>query len=284
MHNLRTTVRPNYARTFDPNGLDGDQMRIAAPSIFAEEPHHTRSEKYKWLPTVDVMRMLYKEGFRPMEVQQSKTRIADKREYTKHLVKMRHVSNTEKLKNVGDVTPEILLRNSHDGTSTWELMSGIFRLVCTNGLVVTDGNATRASVPHRGDATADKVIEASYTVMEETVRRIDWVDALKKINLDYYQMLEYATAAQAIRFDEHIKMASPVAILAPRRNEDKQQNLWNVFNRAQENMIRGGLTVYNPHNRQRRRSHSREITGIDDNIRINSELWNLTLEKAKVWA
>ena len=259
-------------------------MRIAAPSIFADEPHHTRTEKYKWLPTVDVMRMLYKEGFRPMEVQQSKTRIADKREYTKHLVKMRHVSNTEKLRNVGDVVPEILLRNSHDGTSSWELMSGIFRLVCTNGLVVTDGNATRATVPHRGDATADKVIEASYTVMEETIKRIDWVDRLKKIHLTYEEMVDFANEARKLRFEDHIQMSSPTQLLLPRRNEDRDNTLWNVFNRAQENLIRGGLTVYNPHNRQRRRAHSREITGIDDNIRINSELWNLTIEKAKVLA
>ena len=42
--------------------LSEDQMRAAAPSIFAEGKHASRSERYTYIPTIDVLRGLRKEG------------------------------------------------------------------------------------------------------------------------------------------------------------------------------------------------------------------------------
>ena len=71
----------NVIRSSTP--LAEDQMRRAAPSIFAEGKHASRSERYTYIPTIDVLRGLRKEGFEPFMVAQSKSRIEGKAEFTK---------------------------------------------------------------------------------------------------------------------------------------------------------------------------------------------------------
>ena len=75
-------------RTNEP--LSEDQMRRAAPSIFAEGKHASRSERYTYIPTIDVLRGLRREGFEPFMVAQGQSRIEGKTEYTKHMIRMRH--------------------------------------------------------------------------------------------------------------------------------------------------------------------------------------------------
>ena len=70
--------------------LGEEQMRLAAPSIFAPGKHASRSERYTYIPTIEVLRGLRKEGFEPFMVAQSRSRIAGKTEFTKHLIRMRH--------------------------------------------------------------------------------------------------------------------------------------------------------------------------------------------------
>ena len=70
--------------------LSEDQMRAAAPSIFAEGKHASRSERYTYIPTIDVLRGLRKEGFEPFMVAQGASRVEGKAEFTKHMIRFRH--------------------------------------------------------------------------------------------------------------------------------------------------------------------------------------------------
>ena len=69
--------------------LAEDQMRRAAPSVFAEGKRASRSERYTYIPTIDVLRGRRKDGFEPFVVAQSKSRIEGKAEFTKHMIRMR---------------------------------------------------------------------------------------------------------------------------------------------------------------------------------------------------
>ena len=60
----------------------------SAPSIFAEHKHASRSERYSYIPTAEVLRGLRKEGFEPFMVAQSKSRIEGKTEFTKHMIRI----------------------------------------------------------------------------------------------------------------------------------------------------------------------------------------------------
>ena len=65
--------------------------------------------------------------------------------------------------NKGTEVPEIILLNSHDGSSSYQMIPGMFRFVCTNGLVCgTSFGEIR--VPHKGDIVG-RVIEGAYEVL-----------------------------------------------------------------------------------------------------------------------
>ena len=103
--------------------LSDDQIRSVAPSIFAEAPHDSRSERYSYIPTSAVLEKLRGNGFQPFMVGQTRVRSEDRREFTKHMLRLRHASQT-----ADKEAYEVILLNSHDGTSSYQMLAGMFRL------------------------------------------------------------------------------------------------------------------------------------------------------------
>ena len=99
--------------------LSDDQIRRVAPSIFAEAPHESRSQRYTYIPTATMLTELRKEGFQPFMVTQTRTRHEDRRDYTKHMIRLRHASQI----NARGEANEIILLNSHDGTSSYQMLA-----------------------------------------------------------------------------------------------------------------------------------------------------------------
>lgn len=65
--------------------LSDDQIHRVAPSIFADAPHESRSQRYAYIPTAAVLTELRKEGFQPFMATQTRVRDEGKREHTKHM-------------------------------------------------------------------------------------------------------------------------------------------------------------------------------------------------------
>ena len=127
--------------------LSEDQMRGAAPSVFAEGKHPSRSERYTYIPTIDALRGLRKEGLEPFMVAQGQSRVEGKAEFTKHMIRMRHVRDDSGHVSTKPEANEIILIDSHDGASSYQMLAGVFRFVCCNGLVV--GNVSNdIRIPH----------------------------------------------------------------------------------------------------------------------------------------
>ena len=112
-----------------------DVLRSNVPSIFADDKHHSRSDRYTYVPTSDIVVALDKEGFRPFLACQAKVRSenVDRADFAKHMIRFRHASTIN-----SDVANEIILVNSHDGSTSYQMMAGAFRFVCTNGLICGD--------------------------------------------------------------------------------------------------------------------------------------------------
>ena len=247
--------------------LSDDQIRRVAPSIFADAPHESRSERYAYIPTAAVLAELRKEGFEPFMAAQTRVRHDDRRDYTKHMLRLRHASQIN-----GAEANEIVLLNSHDGTSSYQMLAGMFRFVCSNGLVCGDTVAD-VRVPHKGDVTGH-VLEGAYQVLSSFDRVKESRDLMRGITLDDGESEVFARAALALKYDDPDKPA-PITesqILMPRRFDDRRPDLWSVFNRTQENLTKGGL-----HGRAAngRRQSTRPVQGIDQNIRLNRALWLL---------
>ena len=247
--------------------LSDDQIRAVAPSIFAEAPHESRSERYSYIPTATVLQELRGEGFEPFMVTQTRVRHDDRRDYTKHMIRLRHASQIN-----GAEANEIVLLNSHDGTSSYQMLAGMFRFVCSNGLVCGDTVAD-VRVPHKGNV-AGLVIEGAYQVLGGFEQVKESRDLMRGITLDDGEAEVFARAALSLKYDDPDKPA-PITesqILMPRRFDDRRPDLWSVFNRTQENLTKGGL-----HGRAAngRRQSTRPVQGIDQNIRLNRALWLL---------
>jgi len=247
--------------------LSDDQIRTVAPSIFAETPHESRSQRYSYIPTAAVLAELRKEGFQPFMVCQTRVRHEDRRDYTKHMLRLRHASQI-----YGTEANEIILLNSHDGTSSYQMLAGMFRFVCQNGLVCGDTFAD-VRVPHKGNVT-DHVIEGAYEVLDGFERVQHSRDTMQAITLDDGEAEVFARSALTLKYDDSGK-AVPITesqILRPRRFDDNGSDLWSVFNRVQENLVKGGLTSRTANGRQRQ---TRPVQGIDQNVRLNRALWLL---------
>ncbi len=115
-------------RTFTNQPLSNEQINQLAPSAFATTPWYAQSNRYAFVPTSNVIEGMRAAGFLPYTAAQSLSRIADKRFFTKHILRFR--PQDVSLAQVGDTTVEAVLVNSHDGTSRYELSLGAFRLAC----------------------------------------------------------------------------------------------------------------------------------------------------------
>jgi hypothetical protein len=250
-----------------------DDIRRSAPSAFAVEPYHQMSGRYAHIPTVQVIEGMLQAGFQPFAAMQSRTRIEDKREHTKHMIRFRAMNTAL---TVGSTFPEIVLVNSHDGSSAYKLMAGIFRLVCGNGMIVADSMIESLNVRHSGNVIAE-VATGSLQLVERMPEAIDAIARWKQIQLTAQQQNAFAEAAHVVRFADsegHIHTPiQPEQLLRVRRYDDNASDLWSTFNRVQENVIKGGLSAFDP--TSRRRSSMRGVKGIDQDVRLNRALWTL---------
>lgn len=193
-------------------------------------------------PTIHVLNGLRKEGFLPFSMAQSRTRHEDRREFPKHLLRFRHVNHLGSA-TVGTEFPEIVLVNSHDGTSSYQMDAGIYRLVCSNGMVVSAGDVQSLKVSHKGDVR-DQVIEAAYEIVESFPVVQSKMTAMKETKL--LPAVQEALAEEAIqlRYNDPDKPAPITAaqVLTPERAADVGNDAWSVLNRTQEHLIRGDLS------------------------------------------
>jgi hypothetical protein len=279
-----------YAPTarFDTGrALTEDQLRKIAPSVFASTAHESRSDRFAPIPTIEIVRGLAREGFEVVGAKQSLTRVPGKADFTKHLLRIRRMEADASYR-VGDTVAEMLLKNANDGTSVYDLFAGLFRICCLNSLVANIGSIDSVKVRHTGKNILDNVIEGTYRVVESAKLALEAPTQWSQIKLDREESIAMAEAARMIRFgDSEGKVESPITatqLLTARRQDDAQRdNLWTNFNVLQENMIRGGLTAVGRNaNGQRRRSTTREIKGIDQDVRLNRALWSLASRMAEL--
>lgn len=188
--------------------------------------HESRSERFRPIPAIEVLRGLAAKGFVAVGAKQSATRTEGKIDFTKHLIRLRRVDEG-KVYRVGDTVCQILLKNANDGTSGYELLAGLFRIRCMNSLVTQTGTIDAIKVRHAG-AVGAEVIEGTYRVLNEAERTFvapqDW--STHMLNRDEKQIL--AEAAHVLRFgDSEGETTTPIKpeqLLMPRHHEPARRD------------------------------------------------------------
>ncbi|HHT0277418.1 DUF932 domain-containing protein [Klebsiella grimontii] len=253
--------RINQVRRDRP--LTHEELMQFVPSVFSEDKHESRSERYTYIPTITLLDNLQREGFRPFFACQTRVRDESKREHTKHMLRLRREGQI-----TGKQVPEIILLNSHDGSSSYQMLPGLFRAVCSNGLVCGESFG-EVRVPHKGNVV-ERVIEGAYEVLGIFDRVEEKRDAMQSLMLPPPAQQALAKAAMTYRFGEKHQPVTESQLLAPRRWQDESGDLWTTYQRIQENLIKGGLYGRNA---KGGRTHTRAIKGIDGDVKLNRALW-----------
>ena len=224
---------PSIISAYEP--LDINEISVKAPAIMTEHPFEGCKKSYAFISTRELMNAMIDHDFLPFSVHQSRSRDKNNTVFAKHAICFRHVSTFDMLGK--DIVPQVVILNSHDRTTAYKIFCGFFRFVCSNGLIVGD-MVGGFSVRHKGTKAIDDVIDASFKVLDNSVKMLSVIDDWKKIELNNSQRMELAYAA-------HIK---------------------------------GGLVGYNPvrtgKKRERIKVTTRSINNVTQNIGYNTRLWN----------
>lgn len=257
----------NMAALRTGSALSDDQIARFAPSIFAEDKAPDRSQRYAFINTRTVLDGLRHEGFQPVEVRQTRTRKQGKEYFTKHMIRFQHPDLSARAD--GD-HPEIALLNSHDGTSSYQLLSGWFRFICSNGLICGQvQNDIR--IKHSGNVV-DNVIEGAFRVVDELQEVDGQIGEMKSIPVNRQERLLLANAAADLRWGDERHPVEAESLVVPRRFEDCKDDLWTAFNTVQENIVKGGIAGRTANGRN---THTRAVTGVNEDVRLNRGLWKL---------
>lgn len=252
-----------------------ESLRKTCPSIFAGNPSPKMSERYAFVSTAAILEPLLKAGYIITQADQRSVRRDGRNPlFTRHQVRLRKKGAKPV---VGDAIPEVVIVNSHDGQSRFQIFGGLFRLLCLNGLVVGVAGLSDASgkLIHLGDPS--KILDAVARVVKRSTEAVQLVGEMTKVKLGEKAQIKFAKKAAAIAYGDDDKRFDSKLLLAPRREVDKGDDVWTVYNRVQENIVRGGVRFVSPTDRN---LMTRGITHIGRSIEINTGLWDLAVAAA----
>ena len=257
--------------------LTMDELKMICPEISTPEinselrKHLGISDKYVHVPTEQVIEDVMKLGWSPINAYRVNSR-KKRNGVGRHMVKF---VNYDFMQEGKTEYPELLLTNSHDGTTAFKLDVGIFRLVCSNGMVIKSQDFGSVKVRHYG-YDFDTIKGAVNTLVEKIPDYLKQVEDMKQQKLEREQQLEFARQAAMLRFtnttEEAIeKIVDMEDILASTRKEDDGDGLWEVFNRIQEKVVNGKFN-YALGKKERK---ARPVKGFKSQVKLNQGLWEL---------
>ena len=257
--------------------LTMDELKMICPEISTPEinselrKHLGISDKYVHVPTERVIEDVMKLGWSPINAYRVNSR-KKRNGVGRHMVKF---VNYDFMQEGKTEYPELLLTNSHDGTTAFKLDVGIFRLVCSNGMVIKSQDFGSMKVRHYG-YDFETIKGAVNTLVEKIPDYLKQVEDMKQQKLEREQQLEFARQAAMLRFtnttEEAIeKIVDMEDILASTRKEDDGDGLWEVFNRIQEKVVNGKFN-YALGKKERK---ARPVKGFKSQVKLNQGLWEL---------
>lgn len=257
-----------------------DEIASYAPSVFASHPSDKVSAKYSFVPTGELLSGFEKLGWTPTHVRQN-----GRGDYARHMVRLTNESLGFMDLKTDKVRPQIVLDNSHNGASPAQVHMGLFRLVCTNGLVVAmPGMYTSVKLRHMG-IDMDELKRLMEIVAEQYTSVGTHIGDMQRHFLTQEQSEDFVIKAMAVR-EPHVfikedgtidmkkatTIINPTNMIQPIRGEDKRDDLWTVFNVVQERLISGD---FDRQTMNGRRTKPRGINNATRHIDFNKKLWEI---------
>ena len=266
--------------TFRSNNLcplmTKEEIREKAPFVFCKEKTNPgTSDKYTFADTETLIDDMAKLGWGVTDCKQQR---ANKRSNIRSFHTLAFQNPDIYLTNdKGEIEafPRIIVSNSHDGFHSFKFMAGLYRLVCSNGVILADAEFTAFSVRHINYDFGElqKIVAQS---IELTHTKVGVINDMQGTRLSVEQKQALAAKAIAIRKGlkwEDLKVDNQDIedMLVPVRKEDEGDDLWSVFNVLQEKVIKGDFQLGKTKTGKRRKA--RPITGAAKDIDVNQALF-----------
>lgn len=273
------------------NGIlsDADIMQ-RAPAVFAEDKAERLTDRYAALKTSDLLPVLRDYGYHPVQAAQKRAR-KGKHEHSAHLLAFSRAGDISPDVPGGGVRSEVLVYNSHNGTSGVKLMAGAYRFVCSNGIVRGDGSSVSVRHTHKAmqdfEAMLRRIIEGVPAMMAS-------IDALRDRRMSNDEAWNFAKQAVELRWNSienayvpsYVLPDTPIngsyadnntirQALAHHRAEDNFSDAWSVFNRVQENVLRGNVFIKSVTDKGTKERKARPIASIQEHVSVNQKMFDL---------
>ena len=270
----------NFQKGLD-SYLTKEQVKEVCPLAFAESPTNPDvSGKYLFVNTETIIDDLDKLGWKPVTAAQRKQR-GDSTIFSKHMVSFQNPDIQITSTDGDNAFPRIIMTNSHDGLQSFQFSVGIFRLVCSNGLVVADEKFSDFKIKHKG-YTFNELRDVVSLAVKDLPNKVEVLNSMRNRILTEEEKNKLAVDAMLVRAG--IKIGSDKAkefeydeetivdILEPKRKEDEGDSLWKVFNVVQEKITQGEFHAALKGAKVRK---VRKIKSFEKDLSVNKELFKL---------
>ena len=264
--------------------LTGEQLREQVPAAFSDHASPEVSDRYGFISTAAAIDILAQNGFHATKAIQKPSRNSGNELYNDHMITFASANRFEGDGERGTLT----LYNSNNARSSCKLYAGVFRYICSNGIVAGEG--FEAKMRH-SMLTANGFNDLVNDQAKALPALMDNIERLKSIALEYEQVVQLAEQAVQLRWEMEdaqnevipVRLGTFATMITvhelsrPRRYGDQGADLWTVFNVAQEALLRGGLPIVGV-TKRRPEGHvrkARAIASLSENVRVNRKLWDL---------
>lgn len=266
-----------FSRNNNGGAISVERINQLAPAVFSHTKAERLSDRYVSLHTSDLLPVFADYGYEPVQAAQRRARTASP-EHAHHMIafaKPLAVTGAD----ADGFRPEVVLYNSHDGTGAVRLFAGAFRFICSNGIIAGEGFASR-TYHNKSLLAFEDMLRGTLDNLPKMMERIEH---LRTVTLDMDTMEDMAIRCTKARWDMYDQQekgsyatASTVRdVLQPQRIEDCYSDAWTVFNRIQENVLRGNATIKSITDKGNTMRKARPVNSIKEHVRINAELWDI---------
>lgn len=265
---MQTILPQNGEMTID---LEAVKSIVAVPN---DSPFEALSQRYKLFNTATIVERAVDLGLVPTAAFYQKAHRLNRGgdEVRKHCIRLAHRDDLGLVKD----RPEIVIINSHNGASALEIQMGIFRIVCSNGLVLKGEDYGGEKFYHRGKSM-DTILNTLQFLIDRFDHAREDMKAYEGVTLSKTAKHDFALGARAI-YNSHQTVPRAIdadLFLVPRRYEDSGDDLWHTFNVVQENMMKGGIVLHGRDDTHKRSAKTRPIREVTQSKMLNMELWDM---------
>jgi hypothetical protein len=239
------------------------EIQSIAPAVFTTSADPKMSNKYSFVPTIELMENFTNEGWELASVKQNGKGI-----YGVHELRFRN----GELPKVGDTLVEAIIKNSHNGLTTLSVSAGLHRLCCSNGLTVPTSTAEQFTIRHMGfDSNDVKRLTESFAMKLPKIQNS--VDRMMDRMLTEGEKIEFAKNASIIKWGMgSVPSLNYEELITPQRLGDNNDDLWTTFNIVQERFVRGGVEYKT---NKGRKTSLKGLKNIMATNQMNTKLWEL---------